>query len=183
MQQYAGKANGQEKNELLSALALSNYLVKSLSGKDPDLKNILARSELKKSVLIYTPDDSFDQVSNETETEALGLGTGSFRDFRLRSLALKNFRKYPDGDMYGLRFHSDNNTPCSLILVGRNAHGKSSLYDAMEYVFTGNVSEAKLRNVDCTRFIAHGDTNLAPTIQARLVGSNESIRSLLPIAN
>ena len=181
LQQYQTETN--EQDEQLSALALSNYLIKSLSAKDPDLKNILARSELEKSVLINTPDvldaESKD-VEKESQGEQVDENTGGNRtpkDFRLQSLALKNFRKYPDDVLYGLRLHADNNAPCSLVLVGRNSHGKSSLYDAMEYVFTGNVSEAKLRNVECSRFIAHGDIKLAPTIQARLVCSNEPIRS------
>lgn len=184
LQQYREGAEVQDINKLLSALALSNYFVKTLSGENPDLKTILALSELKKSVLIYTPetftpesDDTWKEVTMPEHSESHLQETNKTLDFRLISLALKNFRKYPDGRLYGLRFHAEDQIPRSLILVGRNSHGKSSLYDAMEFIFTGNVSEAKLRNVECSRFIAHGDTNLTPTIQARLVGTKKTVTS------
>lgn len=154
-QKYLDGSDSQNKPELISALALSNYLVKSLSGNSPDLKTILRREELKKSVLIESVKKAYKSGDEVPVVNTVGLAVvaknwqlqaNERRDFRFQSLALKNFRKFPEKEMYGLRFCEVGQSPNNLILVGRNSHGKSSLYDAMEYVFTGEVSGAKLRN-------------------------------------
>lgn len=185
-QKYLDGSDSQNKPELISALALSNYLVKSLSGNSPDLKTILRREELKKSVLIESVKKAYKSGDEVPVVNTVGLAVvaknwqlqaNERRDFRFQSLALKNFRKFPEKEMYGLRFCEVGQSPNNLILVGRNSHGKSSLYDAMEYVFTGEVSGAKLRDVACSQFIAHGDSTLESTIRVNLAFLNPPIHS------
>lgn len=82
-------------------------------------------------------------------------------DFRIRHLLLKNFRKFgnlPDHVYYGLQFEvsSDKNESKLidfLTLLGDNGVGKSSLVDSLEYMFTGNISEAKIRQIIPTTYI------------------------------
>ena len=67
------------------------------------------------------------------------------KDFRFLHLYLKAFRKFPADKHYGLSFcHIDNEgiIPENTLLQGRNGTGKTSIFDAMEYLFTYNVSAA-----------------------------------------
>ena len=82
-------------------------------------------------------------------------------DYSLRALLLRNFRKYgvPSGEYgyYGMYVSTDEN-PCSqMFLLGRNGVGKSSLFDAAEYFFTGNIGEAEYRRINARKFI-HAET-------------------------
>ena len=82
-------------------------------------------------------------------------------DYSLRALLLRNFRKYgvPSGEYgyYGMYVSTDE-TPCSqMFLLGRNGVGKSSLFDAAEYFFTGNIGEAEYRRINARKFI-HAET-------------------------
>lgn len=69
-------------------------------------------------------------------------------DYRFLYLYLKGFRKFPSragGEFYGIPFYSDNNgdnTPESTLLQGGNGTGKTSIFGAMEYLFTGKMSAA-----------------------------------------
>lgn len=67
------------------------------------------------------------------------------KDFRFLHLYLKAFRKFPADKYYGLSFYhfgSEGITPENTLLQGRNGTGKTSIFDAMEYLFTYNVSAA-----------------------------------------
>ena len=83
------------------------------------------------------------------------------QDFRFSHLILKNFRKFgklPEHIYYGLQFDtSPNNDETKLIdfmtLLGDNGIGKSSLVDSLEYIFTENVSVAKIRQISPDQYI------------------------------
>lgn len=70
------------------------------------------------------------------------------KDYRFRYLYLKGFRKFPSpsgGEFYGIPFCSDNSgehAPESTLLQGGNGTGKTSVFGAMEYLFTGKMSAA-----------------------------------------
>lgn len=70
------------------------------------------------------------------------------KDYRFLYLYLKGFRKFPSpaGDeFYGIPFCNVNNgkyTPESTLLQGGNGTGKTSVFGAMEYLFTGKMSAA-----------------------------------------
>lgn len=84
-------------------------------------------------------------------------------DARYRYLTIKNIRKfpetkYPPGYPYGLNFTQDNK-PASLVLVGANGTGKTSLFVGMEYTMTGDINAARLRNVsNLKQFLTYGKT-------------------------
>lgn len=82
-----------------------------------------------------------------------------FIDARVRSLKFKNFRAFPD-DRYGISFvkkPNNDETICSLFLVGANSNGKSTVCDALEYAYTGDVASVhRLTDVDLKKFLTFG---------------------------
>lgn len=83
------------------------------------------------------------------------------QDFRFCHLLLKNFRKFgnlPLNTYYGLQFektiHNESKELIDfLILLGDNGIGKSSLVDSLEYMFTDNIGEAKIRQIPSATYI------------------------------
>ena len=71
-------------------------------------------------------------------------GESHFRNLIFQNLLIKNFRKYGetiDKQYLGLKFQDSNveHAPqrSIYVLLGDNGSGKSSLFDAMEYLCTG----------------------------------------------
>lgn len=70
------------------------------------------------------------------------------QDFRFRNIYLKMFRKFPScplNEFFGISFsrkENETNIPESTLLQGGNGTGKTSIFSAMEYLFTGNISAA-----------------------------------------
>lgn len=71
------------------------------------------------------------------------------QDFRFLYLYLKSFRKFPsiqnDNEYFGVVFSEEEKKsviPVSTLLQGGNGTGKTSIFGAMEYLFTGNMSAA-----------------------------------------
>lgn len=95
----------------------------------------------------------FDNASKQDQEE------DQVRDFRVRCLTVNNFRKFPElKTPFGLELQGrESADPCSLILLGKNGVGKSSLFAAFEYVFGGMISEARLRNYEVEDFASHSD--------------------------
>lgn len=83
-----------------------------------------------------------------------------FRDFSFSYLLIRNFRKYDKpngGDSFCLTFGDGvpalNPKKQFHVFLGDNGSGKSSLFDAMEYVCTGKVSEAVYRKINQEWFL------------------------------
>ena len=91
-------------------------------------------------------------------------------DLRLRHLLIRGFRKYgvpqsSSTDWYGVNATDDKSLPASLILIGENGAGKSSLFDAVEYMFTKSVSEADYRGfASVSDYCRHSD-DLSPEVR------------------
>lgn len=89
-------------------------------------------------------------------------GESHFRNLIFQNLLIKNFRKYgetTDKQYLGLKFQDSNveHVPqrSIYVLLGDNGSGKSSLFDAMEYLCTGQVSEAVYRKIEKKKFVQH----------------------------
>lgn len=95
-------------------------------------------------------------------------GESHFRNLIFQNLLIKNFRKYGetiDKQYLGLKFQGTNvrqdtnveHAPqrSIYVLLGDNGSGKSSLFDAMEYLCTGQVSEAVYRKIEKKKFVQH----------------------------
>lgn len=72
-------------------------------------------------------------------------------DYRIEKLTFHHFRTYPkDGRQpFGLSFMKKGNVePCSLFLVGKNGTGKSTIFDALEWIYAGKVRNAEDRGIE-----------------------------------
>ncbi len=76
-------------------------------------------------------------------------------DYRFKNLQMRNFRKFPHAEKtnfpYGIDFLLKGE-PASLILVGGNGTGKTSLFSAMEYTMTRFLSSANLRDISVAEY-------------------------------
>lgn len=72
------------------------------------------------------------------------------RDYRFTRLILNNYRKFdiPSGKVkfYSLPF-GEADKSMSTFVLGDNGSGKSSLFNSMEYLFTGTIAEAEYRGI------------------------------------
>lgn len=100
-----------------------------------------------------------------------------FSDYRIKGVRLKNFKKYGsithnDREMgYEISFTDRTDMPISTVIIGDNSSGKTSVFSAIEYVFTNNVGIANHRKIDLKEFITHG--NLTTDDIAVSVGIND----------
>jgi len=83
------------------------------------------------------------------------------QDYRLKNLSFCYFRTFPHhAPPYGVRFSNDSGESCSLFLVGRNGTGKSTIFDALEWIYAGKVNNADERGVteldDVIKFLTYG---------------------------
>ena len=80
-------------------------------------------------------------------------------DMRISRVIFNNFRSYPplndDSGGYGADFRL-NGKPASAILIGQNGSGKSSLFSALETIYSGGCSYANAQNVDEGVFLTYG---------------------------
>ena len=83
--------------------------------------------------------------------------SSSFTDFRFKYLKLKYFRGIlsgPDDGYLGIDFRGPNpNQMPSMIMLGHNGCGKTSLYNAMEYLFTEDIALARKHNFDLSKAV------------------------------
>ena len=95
-------------------------------------------------------DDSNTEVPHEPEL---------FTDARVRSLKFRNFRAFP-GESFGVSFverKDGRENACSVFLVGANSNGKSTICDALEYAYTGDVASVhRLTDVSLEKFLTYG---------------------------
>ena len=87
------------------------------------------------------------------------MDTDGYLDARICSLKFTNFRAFPD-DRYGISFcrkENDRENACSLFLVGGNSNGKSTICDALEYVYTGDVAAIhRLKGIEPEKYLTFG---------------------------
>lgn len=93
--------------------------------------------------LLMIPFDNETTLDNNTPIEI-----EKNKDYRFLYLYLKSFRKFPESEAYyGISFCSqvkDNSiVPESTLLQGENGTGKTSIFGAMEYLFTNKISAAE----------------------------------------
>lgn len=81
------------------------------------------------------------------------------KDYRFLYLYLNTFRKFPNNnDYYGISFcrvEDENFIPMSTILQGANGTGKTSLFGAMEYLFTQRMSAAEKQKQELQDYVPY----------------------------
>lgn len=67
-------------------------------------------------------------------------------DLRIKKIRLQSLRGFPKSNIpYGIDFTNSCGDISSMVILGGNATGKSSIYDAIEYSFCKRIGEAELR--------------------------------------
>lgn len=98
---------------------------------------------------------SDDRHEIQYKKTILNSSHGSFSDYRFRYLKLKDFRGITSGpnDAYlGLDFRDPKSGQiASMIILGQNGCGKTSLYNAMELTFTEDISVARKHSQDLSK--------------------------------
>lgn len=71
------------------------------------------------------------------------------KDLRIKQIKLKSVRGFPDSDNpFGINFLNEKGNPQSMIILGSNGSGKSSIYNSIEYNYCKHIGEAQLRRID-----------------------------------
>lgn len=151
---------------------LSDNTIAFVFADNPDL-NISSRESFFGNVISYynrfkkqKPDISKYAVE---ETDNLLKGWEG-KDLRIKNVKLKSVRGFPQSDKpFGIDFTDKNGMPQSMIILGGNATGKSSIYDAIEYSYCNSIGEALLRaykegsedNVRFMDFLEHNENGQA----------------------
>lgn len=134
--------------QLIQFPELSDNTIAYIFADNPDI-DISSKERFFDNIISYfkrfknnKPDIS--QYSDEDTMELLKSWEG--KDLRIKNVTLKSVRGFPDVDKpFGIDFTNKNNEPQSLIILGGNASGKSSIYDAIEYSYCNSIGEALLR--------------------------------------
>lgn len=85
-----------------------------------------------------------DETSPESKDDYLPWTDARFVRFELQGMKCFPYSSVP----FGIRFYKENHEdkPESLVLLGRNGAGKSSLFDVMEWISTEKIGECQQRN-------------------------------------
>lgn len=113
-------------------------LKKSLNEKPRNILRIIQNLYTSKSLSSLTYEDLIRNNAKESDYEVYG------KDLRINHLEFSDFRTYPSSDKgkYCVDFSKDD-SPSSLILVGQNGTGKSTLFTALELISIGRSSFAR----------------------------------------
>lgn len=148
---------------LKDALGDNNDFVTHLS----DILNILPETQqLQKEAVAFF---SLAQLQvPEWNSETL-----PYVDYRFEKLLLNNYRKFdkPIGKVryFCLPFGYQGKATGSLFLLGDNGSGKSSLFNSMEYLFTGKIGEASYRNIQDLPWYINRTLGENPEIRVKTV--------------
>lgn len=111
--------------------------------KDADFLN--KETQLLNNAIFKDWDEPINEDTIRGKIKEISKGLSAFNkhyDNRIKSVTLENFRTFPKSrPPYGLNFKSYGE-PCSIFLVGANGTGKTTIFDALEYYYTGHVSIA-----------------------------------------
>lgn len=106
-------------------------------------------------------------------------------DYRIRYMTIKNFKKYGTCHKnmpYGLNLQDADKKPMSLLIVGHNGTGKTSLFSALEYILTPNHISAMVgRSIEDNKrkdFLSHATKRINDiAIKLYTVGESKYISS------
>jgi len=138
---------------------------------NPDI-DILKREKFFDNVLPfyqrYQQDKPKRPLEISLDTNQKELEKWKQRDLRIKKIKIKSIGGFPDTPIpYGINFLNEKQEPQSMIILGSNGTGKSSLYGAIEYCYCAEVSEAKLRNFKPTssnrykEFLQHRNNSIS----------------------
>lgn len=128
-------------------------------------------------------DSAFDNIKFEDSGKSNSLS--AHKDFRLKSVRLANVRGIPESKntvKYGFDLFEDGQIQ-NAVLLGPNGTGKSSLFNAIEFIYSHEVAEKKLRvknpqslnENDYLKYLEH--FNEAPQCEIETPAGNFSLRN------
>lgn len=91
------------------------------------------------------------------ETIIINTLSRQFRDYRLLDISFINVRIFPLNESmpYGIDLSDNVREACSAFIVGNNGFGKSSIYCAFEYLYTGRCSYAQRLGIGSKEYLAN----------------------------
>jgi hypothetical protein len=134
--------------QLVQLPELSENTIAYVFADNPDI-DISSREKFFDNIISYfnrfkenKPDISQSSIDESVDI----LKSWEGKDLRIKNVTLKSVRGFPNSDKpFGVDFTNNNKEPQSLIILGGNASGKSSIYDAIEYSYCNSIGEALLR--------------------------------------
>ena len=130
-------ANNSEMKGNIISFVLAEHPFIDLSKRDRvfDIIQPLYNSFKEKKRQLY--------VINKEETESIERFKG---DYRINNIKISNVRGFPHSEKpFGIDL-TEGGEPVSMVILGTNGVGKSSIYNAVEFSFCRRVGEAELRS-------------------------------------
>lgn len=110
------------------------------------------------------------------------------KDLRIKRLKLNSVRGFPKSSIpFGIDFTNTQGKPQSMIILGSNGSGKSSIYNSIEYTFCRKIGEAQLRNSrtlndednEFKEFLSHFDNGFSNSLcEIETIDENFSLQDL-----
>jgi hypothetical protein len=89
------------------------------------------------------------QLNETLDDNSAIIDTWLNSDLRIKNVKLHSLRGFPKSNVpYGINFSDEKGNISSMVILGGNATGKSSIYDAIEFSYCKRVGEAELRSKD-----------------------------------
>lgn len=154
--------------KLVQLPELSSNTIAFVFADNPDI-NISSRETFFANVISYFKrfkEHKPDITQYKLEEDDNLIKSWEGKDLRIQNVKLKSVRGYPQSEKpFGIDFKGKNGEPQSMIILGGNATGKSSFYDAIEYSYCNSIGEALLRaykegsedDVKFMDFLEHND--------------------------
>jgi hypothetical protein len=98
------------------------------------------------SYFILQKEDAREKLELKGIKKANDIESWLGKDLRIKQLKLKSVRGFPNSNIpFGINFLGEKNQPESMIILGSNGSGKSSIYNSIEYNYCKKIGEAQLR--------------------------------------
>lgn len=138
--------------EIISVIGKSNLIngnkINEVFNGFFDKLNFDSREKLFESIIKY-----YDSTPNLNQTRFVQktiLSINQILDLRIIKMqwsAMRCFESRPPDKLHNIEF-GQNNQATSTIIYGTNGAGKSTIFDALEYIYTGQISELRARQID-----------------------------------
>jgi len=127
---------------------LEDNLISIIFAKHPDIDTSSRESyfdKLSPFYKRYTLSDR-DSITENDTLEVNEINEWQGLDLRIENIKLQSIRGLPPSQVpFGIDFTNGEKEPQSMVIIGANAFGKSSIYDAIEYSYCQKIGEAQLR--------------------------------------
>lgn len=128
-----------EKNKLSLVFALHPNI--DISKKEKFVDNV-------GSYFLLQKEEDRAKIVLNSNTGANGVESWLGKDLRIKQIKLKSVRGFPDSDKpFGINFLNEEGEPQSMVILGSNGSGKSSIYNSIEYNYCKRIGEAQLRRI------------------------------------